>query len=335
MVQYIDEILNVESKKEDCIMPENKVRQLTYGAISAALFVLLMVLANVPLVTIITTWFVPLPIAYYASKFDVKSSIIVAIVGSLLSFIILGVISGVMGIFFAIIGIAMSININNKRSKVETLFAVSMATLLMGAATVFAYIQFTGVNIIEKATTGFEKSMNQSYEISKKLAESTGQKPQMTQEQLDLAISQTMHLMPGIIIVAAFGWAIVILALNFPLLKKLGVPVQSFGKFKDMRLPKFLLIIYLVIILVRFIAAPEEGSYLYAIILNGDLILSCLFLIQGISFIHFLVHRSNMPKVVAWIATILALPLSSFVVLLGIVDLGFDIRKLLGDKTKK
>lgn len=42
-----------------------------------------------------------------------------------------------------------------------------------------------------------------------------------------------------------------------------------------------------------------------------------------------------MPTGVKWVATVLAIPLSSFMILLGIVDLGFDVRALVKGKTKE
>lgn len=316
-------------------MPQNKVRQLTYGAMMAVLFTVLMLLSNVPLLTIITTWFIPLPIALYASKFDIKNSIVVSIVGSFLVFLVAGLLSGFMALFFAIIGMTMSANIKRQRSKMETFIAVSTASLIMIAGTVYAYILFTGVNIVTQSVDVLKKAIYENYEASKKLADSLGQKPIMTKEQADLMVKTITDVLPATAILSAFAIGLIIILVNFPIMKKLGVPVQKFNALKDLRLPRILLLGYLIIIGIQFIAHPESGTYLYAVYMNANLILTVLFFVQGLSFIHFMIARSKMPKAVAWIATILAFPLSSFVVLLGIVDLGFDLRTFLGDKTKK
>lgn len=316
-------------------MPENNVRQLTYGAMMASIFMVLILLSQVPLLTLVTTWFIPLPIALYASKFGVKKSIVVAIVGSLLVFLIIGIVSAFMAIFFAIIGMAMSANKDKPRSKVETLFAVATASILMMAGAVYAYIMFTGVNIVEKAMTFAKTTVYENYNATVKLAESLDQPSPMTKEQVDLTIKTITETLPSLVILSAFFIGFLVVLINFPIMKKLGVPVQSFNAIKDLRLPKLLLLAYLIIILVEFITKPEASTYLYGVLINANVILSVLFFIQGISLIHFLMNRSGLPKAVAWIATILAFPLSSFVVLMGIVDLGFDLRMLLGDKRKK
>lgn len=316
-------------------MQENKVRQLTFGAVTAVLFAVLMLLSNVPLLLIITTWFVPLPIAIYASKFDLKNSIIVSIVGVLLVLLTAGILSAFMAIFFAIIGMTLSVNVKKNRSKIETLLAVSTASILMIAATIYGYILFTGVNIVDYAIKFSKETINEQVEVSNKLAESLGQKPAMTQEQADLALKSITETLPASVILSAFGLGLLIIVLNFPLMKRFGIPVQKFNALKDLRLPKILLFAYFIVIGLKLFIQPEDSTYMYSIIVNASLILSVLFFIQGVSFIHFMVARSNLPKPVAWIATILAFPLNSFVLLLGIIDLGIELRTLLGDKPKK
>lgn len=316
-------------------MQENKVRQLTYGAVTAVLFAVLMLLSNVPLLLIVTTWFVPLPIAIYASKFGLKNSIIVSIVGVLLVLLTAGILSAFMAIFFAIIGMTLSVNVKKNRSKIETLLAVSTASILMIAATIYGYILFTGVNIVDYAIKFSKETINEQVEVSNKLAESLGQKPAMTQEQADLAIKSITETLPASVILSAFGLGLLIIVLNFPLMKRFGIPVQKFNALKDLRLPKILLFAYFIVIGLKLFIQPEDSTYMYSIIVNASLILSVLFFIQGVSFIHFMVARSNLPKPVAWIATILAFPLNSFVLLLGIIDLGIELRTLLGDKPKK
>lgn len=316
-------------------MQENKIRQLTYGAVTAVLFAVLMLLSNVPLLLIITTWFVPLPIAIYASKFDLKNSIIVSIVGVLLVLLTAGILSAFMAIFFAIIGMTLSVNVKKNRSKIETLLAVSTASILMIAATIYGYILFTGVNIVDYAIKFSKETINEQVEVSNKLAESLGQKPAMTQEQADLALKSITETLPASVILSAFGLGLLIIVLNFPLMKRFGIPVQKFNALKDLRLPKILLFAYFIVIGLKLFIQPEDSTYMYSIIVNASLILSVLFFIQGVSFIHFMIARSNLPKPVAWIATILAFPLNSFVLLLGIIDLGIELRTLLGDKPKK
>lgn len=316
-------------------MQENKIRQLTYGAVTAVLFAVLMLLSNVPLLLIITTWFVPLPIAIYASKFDLKNSIIVSIVGVLLVLLTAGILSAFMAIFFAIIGMTLSVNVKKNRSKIETLLAVSTASILMIAATIYGYILFTGVNIVDYAIKFSKETINEQVEVSNKLAESLGQKPAMTQEQADLALKSITETLPASVILSAFGLGLLIIILNFPLMKRFGIPVQKFNALKDLRLPKILLFAYFIVIGLKLFIQPEDSTYMYSIIVNASLILSVLFFIQGVSFIHFMIARSNLPKPVAWIATILAFPLNSFVLLLGIIDLGIELRTLLGDKPKK
>ena len=50
---------------------------------------------------------------------------------------------------------------------------------------------------------------------------------------------------------------------------------------------------------------------------------------------HFTIDAFRLPPFIKVMGTVLAIPLYSFVVLLGIIDLGFNIRNYVEDKTQK
>ena len=70
-------------------------------------------------------------------------------------------------------------------------------------------------------------------------------------------------------------------------------------------------IIYGVILLISLFADVKPGTNLYLIIVNATSILRFLFLLQGISFIHYYINEMKLPKVATVVATIFALMLSS------------------------
>ena len=87
---------------------------------------------------------------------------------------------------------------------------------------------------------------------------------------------------------------------------------------------------------INLFARPEVGSTLYVITLNFSMILWVLLTIQGLSFIlYFLDKKVKVTNFLKVLVTLLAIPLYSFVILIGIIDLGFDIRSLVKDKVQK
>ena len=55
-------------------------------------------------------------------------------------------------------------------------------------------------------------------------------------------------------------------------------------------------------------------------------LLQMLLFLQGIAFYHFYIQQEGWPNWVKVIVTVFAFPLQAFTIIVGIVDLGFDIR---------
>src|SRR6185437_12823288 len=103
----------------------------------------------------------------------------------------------------------------------------------------------------------------------------------------------------------------------------------------EMKLPIITVIVYGVILLLTYTVKMEPGTNLYLICLNATIILRTLFLLQGISLIHYYMYKMKLPKVVTFVATLFALLFNPVTTLLGILDSGINIRAWIGkDKTK-
>jgi len=68
---------------------------------------------------------------------------------------------------------------------------------------------------------------------------------------------------------------------------------------------------------------------------NAALILRALLFLQGVSLIHYYFHVEGWPKWSVILATLFAVPLYMFTIIVGVLDLGFNIRGSLKDRYKK
>lgn len=162
----------------------------------------------------------------------------------------------------------------------------------------------------------------------------TGQST-ITPDQIE-AVSKMMELtIPSTVTLGAFFVAFILISINLPVLKRLGLNVPKFSPFQHMRLPRSILWYYMIVLCINLFIRPDLGSTLDVIVINVSYILWVLLILQGISFIHYFISKKGMPVGVKWIATLLAIPLSSFMILLGIIDLGFDVRSLVKGKTQE
>ena len=313
-------------------MPNKQTSKLAQGAMMIALFTVLLALAfYVPLVGSIASIFVALPIMLYSAKYDLSASIVVGIAGCILALLIGGVLAVPFALLYIALGIVMGYGIQQKKSKEMLFLSSSVAVLITSAVQYWASIQLFEIDFIQDSLRLVKESYTESVALAKEM---TGQEI-FTTEQLNLIFDTLEMAVPACITIAVFSITFIIMIVNLPILQRLGVDVPKFAPFRHMRLPKSILWYYLVILVVNFVASPEVGDTLYMITLNISMILWILLVLQGVSFVHFFVNAKGLPKALAWFATVLAVPLYSFYVLLGIVDLGFNIRGLVEPKQTK
>lgn len=314
-------------------MPNNNSKIITYGAMMAVLFSLLILLSIIPAIGIVGIWFVPLPIILNVVKFGTKPTGLVVAVGAIISFLLLNFLGLSIALFMGIVGMAIGHAIRQNKSKIYILMTTMLTSLISGMLLVLGYVKFANINVFDIANDNVKDLLKQIQTSQQAL-----QGPNvLTDEKIQALLTSSQLTLPVAVIMMAFIYAIITIIILSPVLKKLGVKMPKFAKFKDLRFPKIVLFIYLIVLIFKYMGQYEEGTYMYMVILNLSLIIMILFIIQGISFIHFVIDLYKLPKALAWMGTFIAIlpALNSYVLLLGIIDLGFDLRMLLSQKIKK
>lgn len=312
-------------------MPNNQTKALVQGSMMVAIFTILMTMsAYIPFIFMIALLVAPLPIAWYSATYKRSSSILVAIVGCLLTMLTSGIIMLPFAFIMALLGVVMGDVIRLSKSKLFLFMSAGIAMLFSSAFIYLCYMFISGINIVQISLDIARESYEKSIEITKDLP---GQLT-ITPEQLDIMFNTMELTVPATITMTAFLSAFVVVTVNLPLLKRLGLTVPKFAPFQEMRLPRAILWYYMAVLSINLFIRPESGSMLDVIVLNVSYILWLLLILQGISLIHYFITSKGMPNAVKWVATVLAIPLSSFIILLGIIDLGFDVRSLMKGKIK-
>ena len=313
-------------------MPNNQTKALVQGSMMVAIFTIILTMAAyVPLISIFALLFAPLPIAWYSANYKRKASILVAVVGALLTFFTSGIIMLPFALILGLLGLIIGEAIRMKKSKLYILISSGIAMLISFAIIHLCTMFLANINLVQTSLQFARENYEQSLEMAKQFS---GQMI-ITPEQLDMMFKTMELTVPAAITITAFLIAFVLITVNVPLLGRLGLEVPKFASFQEMRLPRAVLWYYMIVLAINLFLRPESGSMLDVIVLNFSYILWLLLILQGISLIHYFIASKGLPNAVKWIATILAIPLSSFIILLGIIDLGFDVRSLIAGKTKK
>lgn len=313
-------------------MPSTKNQSLVYGAMMTALFVILLFMtAFIPVVSFFTAFITPLPLMWYGAKFDRKQTLLVGVVAILLGSLLGGIVILPAALSFAVIGVAVGIAIRSNYSKIGLLMTTGLTVLAITVVMYVALMQFLAIDVITEmlATT------RESYLKMNEAFITTSGKEAMSEAEIDKLIMMLEALIPALLTLSSFLMAFIMLSVSLPILQRLGIKVPKFAPFRDMRLPRAVLWYYLVVVTVKLFVNPEIGSTLYTVTYNFDIILSVLLVLQAFSLIQYYLASRGMSNVVGIIICVLLLPLFPLLVLVGVLDLGMDIRTFITNKIKK
>jgi uncharacterized protein YybS (DUF2232 family) len=306
-------------------------RTLTEGALLLAIFtVLLLLSAYVPVIGLVVV-FLPLPFIMYSQKHGLKPSLTM-LAGAIFISLLAGsfIVTLPLTLSAAPIGIVIGLMIRHEKPKM-TLYLISSLVLLINIVAVYVVsILFLNINIVSDSLGLYRDAMNEAV----RTAEEWGQPlPDKSIENFNTLFELIDVLIPTLFVSTAFILTFLVLAVNFPILKKFGIKTPKFPPFRNWKLPQSIVWYYLITLILMITVKPEMGTYLHRALFNLLYVLQTLLIIQGFSFVHFFGHIKQWPKGLLIFITVLLLPLISIVRILGIIDLGFDLRQRLQRKS--
>jgi uncharacterized protein YybS (DUF2232 family) len=309
-------------------MPNNQSKQLAHGAMMIAMFsVLFLVTLYIPIVSILAVAFVPLPVVWYSIHYNNSASLLVVAGSIFIGTILGGITSFPVAIILSAIGFVIGTSIRTNKSKLQMLILTSLSVLVSISLLYAFMVLLFDINFIQKSLDMAEESYMQAIELNKDV-KGMG----LPVEQLNDAFKIVESMVPASIIITSVLIAFIYISISLPALKRIKVDVPKFSKFSAMRLPKAVLWYYLIILVISIFINPEVGTTLYTIVINFSLILWILLTLQGVSFLYFVIEENKYPKFLKVLVAVLAFPFYNFILLIGLIDLGFGIRKYISEK---
>lgn len=309
------------------------VHKLTEGAVLLAAYaVLILMTVYIPVIGIATSLFLAVPFILFAAKNTRMNSFVFFIGACLISIIVGAVLAIPLTLSYGLTGLIIGYFIQEKKSRISTFIAatlVFLGTLIVQYVAAIALFQF---NFIKEVLILMREAINRSINM----IEALGQNIDVTPLKQMLESFKLLEVLtPSLFVTTALFAVFLMEVVSFPIVKRFGVNLASWKPFRELTLPKSILWYYLITILATFMMKPDEGTYWFTAVVNIAFILQLFMVIQGLSFIYFLCYRKGIAKVVPIIATILTFLwpfFLSIVRILGIIDLGFDLRKRLNTK---
>lgn len=297
-------------------------KKLKEGALLLVLFFpILLAALYIPIFGWIMHLFLALPFIIFSSKNDRQSTIIFLIGAFLLSLFT----GSVMGIAFTFIygltGIVIGDFVRQKKSQEASFIAGSLVYLITLVIYYASAVYFFKFNFIKEILSFYNDSVKESLQYFKS---------DSLMEQFQASMKMFESLTPSILVLTSLLAVLLIQMVSFPILRKLGIEVSKRKPFRKITLPKSILWYYLGILLIMLIVNFEVENYWYSVVVNVSFILQFLITIQGFSFIFFYSYEKKWPKSIPVLTVIftLLIPLTLYLVrILGIIDLGFDLRE--------
>lgn len=313
-------------------MMQDHSQKITYGAMMLALFTILLAGAfYIPFLGSIIMIFIPLPIILYRLRYDRGSTIIVAIAGILLSLVVGGILLVPFAIMFGMLGFLVAESVALGKSKLYTFMASGIFFIAAGAlvyliaALVFEFNAIDSLMAMLKETeTRFKASL-----------ESLGALPENYEKIVDEAFTMYRSAIPAMFILSVYAFTFIMVIPNFEVLRRLGQQVPKFPPFREMRLPVITIFIYGLIIILPWMMEMKPETSAYLLYVNATILLRFLLLLQGLALIHYFMYKMKLPTVVTVFSTIFALLFSPITTLLGILDIGVNIRAWIGKDNLK
>lgn len=297
---------------------------------SLYLIVLLLTL-YVPFLGLLIVWFLPLPFIIYVIRHSIKPGILLWFVALMVTFIVGGPTLLPLTFLFGSGGIVVGELYRRKKP--------GLAILLGGALTYISnLILFFVISILVfdiHPIVMLQEMMRQSIETAELALGQMGQEASQQLEAYYQFIDQMNMLAPLFFIFVGTSYALFIQLICGVVLKRLRFEIPMLPPFREWRFPKSFLWYYLIVLIVMLIGV-QEGTTLFIALVNLFSILEFIMVIQGLSFIFYFCYIKGISRAIPIIAIIIIFIFPGglhLVRILGIIDLGFDLRsRLKGNK---
>lgn len=134
-------------------------------------------------------------------------------------------------------------------------------------------------------------------------------------------------MLPMLLLVASFLFAVVTHYLSRKALRTVGIEAPRMREAKEWRMPRSLVMYYLIALIASLIVPSEDGGYWTVVIANLIPILQFLFVIQSIGFLFFVADVKRWSRA---LPIVLSIPFVLFpqpLFLLGLLDIAFPLRR--------
>lgn len=313
-------------------MPTRR-RQLTEFILVLAVALGLLLVSLTTVIGIFTFFFLPIPFIFFAARNDRRNRLILLVLFALGGSLLVNPLAGLIGFLLGMVGIVMGAFYQNRKS--------ALPAVVAGAGTVFLAI----LTCLALLTYGFGVNLLAQLEQAKQDILSGAiafpVPPVMTEEEwkksVEWEVSLFKMILPTVFFVSSFVFSGVVHWLARISLKLFKEAVPALPPIREWSFPRSLLFYYFVSLLLLLFTESLQGSFWASAILNVKVLLDVIFTVQGLSFCLFAFHLKGWKILTPiLVVSLFIFPFLTYILsLLGIFDLGLNLRKRLETRVKR
>lgn len=315
----------------------NNAKRITDGALLTTIYIVLLLLViYVPFIFVIGLFILPVPFVIFTSRHGLRYGLIMLIAALSLTFIFATLVSLPVTILTGIGGVAVGYAIFQKRPAYET-WARGTVGFIFGILLVIAMLYVVlNINIYTEMQMMIDETIAMTESMMTQFG--AGAEAMKQIELFEAQMRSFPDLLPSSIAITSIFMAFISQWLSYKIMNRTGKDKYYFPPFKQFNLPMSIIWIYFFALILTFFVTESSGM-LYITVLNVMALTVTLILIQGYSFIFFYADYKKMHISVPIAITIVTLIFSflfMFIIrIIGIIDLGFQLKAKLAYTDKK
>ncbi|WAA09549.1 YybS family protein [Fervidibacillus albus] len=310
-----------------------KTKKITEGAVMIAIYaVMLLIFLYIPLLGTIFTFVLPIPFIYFTAKYGWKDGLVFFIGAAIISFIVGNIYTFPATFLMGLTGLVFGIGIQKRIGQFNTYILATLTFVINIILFYFLSALLFEVNYFQELIQMVEQSIDEMLVT----LEAFGQEiPVDVKEQLYNFPTLITTILPYLLIMSSGIYVLITQAISFPILKKFGMTLPKAKPFRELSMPKQFVWYLLILVLFSMFVPADQGSFINTVIVNLLYITQTLFTIQGITFLFYFAHEKKMHKAIPAIVAIFVVLnplLNPLLIILGIIDVGFELRKRISNR---
>jgi len=298
-----------------------QTRQLAENALMLGIALVLLFISTYTFLGMFTFLLIPIPFVLLALRRTVSNMVWIVLVFTFLGSILTGWSGGGIALFLAVLGGVMGLLYQKRRT--------ALSAIVAGAIIVFlAYMALLAFSLFV-LQINFDTVLQQA---------SRWKPPLMTAEQFQQQLNAAKLVLPTFFVVSSFFYSGLVHGLARVIGNRTGRPVPALKPLREWRFPRSLLYYYFLVLITLLLFGDKLGDTFWAsAISNLKVLLDILFTLQGLSLCLFAFHLKGWKILTpVLVVSLFIFPfLATILSLLGIFDLGVDLRKKLESRVKR